>query len=320
VDIAEPPRIVFESPARCADGHRAEELLKQVLAHARAPGNAWVVTMRIDSTAPGVLRGDGEITDDGGAAVGHRVVTGKASDCGGLARAIGVWASLVLDAEINRPRPVATADPPSASTPEQGEKSQGDAGIQPGAPLEPGVASADPQLATAWPPTPPGEKPSRREDGRTLEVGAGGFLMTGMTGSGGGFLVGASPFLVVEVSKGFFLRPAIALGGTLASNLPPITMATTRLDACIRVAGLYTNLHGMQLDICGGTDVGMLDSEGRIVPYVAFGPSLDLRGELGGDLAVVLRGLVNVNAAHDDALDTPLWGGRAELAMSWRLR
>ena len=144
--------------------------------------------------------------------------------------------------------------------------------------------------------------------------------MTGMTGSGGGLLVGATPFLVIEVARGLFLRPAIALGGSLASASPAITLAATRLDACMRVAGLYTNLHGMQLDICGGSDVGALDAEGRLVPYVAFGPSMDLRGELGGDLAVVLRGLVNVNAAHDDTLDTPLWAGRAELAMSWRLR
>jgi hypothetical protein len=320
VDVAEPPRIVFENPARCTDGHRAEELLRQVLARARAPGHAWSVTMRVDAGRPGALAADGEIKDEGGATVGHRVVTGKASDCGGLARAIGVWASLVLDAEMNRPpRPVAAEDPEPQSTPDQDEKTRADGGPS----LDGGVrpaAAAETQSAPAWPPAPPGEKTLRREDSRTLEIGAGGFLMTGATGSGGDLVVGASPFVVVEVAKGVLLRPALAFGESLSSATPHLTLAMTRMDACMRFAGLYTNLHGMQLDICGGTDLGMLDADGHVRSYLAFGPSIDLRGELGGDLAVVLRGLVNVNAVHSELLDTPLWAGRGELAMSWRLR
>ncbi len=324
MDAAEPPRIVFESPARCADGRRAEELLREGLAHARAPGRAWVVAMRIDSTAPGVLRADGLITDDQGTAVGHRVVIGKAGDCRGLARAIGVWASLVLEGEISRPPrlpvPVAASESSGAPTPEEREeRPEGSASPADAKPKRDGAAGA-PETPAAWVPPPPGEKPpSRREEGRSLEVGAGGFFMSGMTGVGGGFLVGATPFLVIEVARGVFLRPAIAVGRSLGAAPTTIDLAAVRLDACARVAGLYTNLHGMQLDICGGADGGMLNAGGRIVPYGALGPSLGLRGELGSDLAVLLRGIVNVNVVHDNLLDTPGWAGRAELAVTWML-
>lgn len=318
MDVAEPPRIVFENPRRCADGHHAEQLLKQVLSRARAPGHAWLVTMRVGSGTPGTLEADGEITDDDGTTVGHRVVTGKPGDCGGLARAIGVWASLVLDAEINRPRPAVAAEGETPATPPSDDKSQSDPAPSRDTKGQPSPAEA--QSAAVWPPPPPGEKPTRREDARTIEIGAGGFLMTGVTGAGGDLLVGGTPFVVVEVAKGVFLRPAIELGASVPSAAPRMTLGATRLDVCMRLAGLYTNLHGMQLDICGGADVGILDADRRVLPYVDFGPSLDLRGELGGDLAVVLRGLVNINAVHDDVLGTPLWGGRGELAISWRLR
>lgn len=317
MDVAEPPRIMFESPARCADGHRAEELLRQVLARARAPGHAWVVTMRVDAATPGVLHGEGEITDDDGAAVGHRVFTGKPGDCGGLASAVGIWASLVLDAELKRPRTVAAAEEPPPATLEPGESPQPHASSPREAKPHPVVANADPQSAAEWQSGgPPGERPSRHEEGRTLELGAGGFLMTG---TGGGLLVGATPFLLIEVAKGVFVRSAIALARSVPTSDPVTTWVATRWDGCLRVAGLYATLHGMQLDLCGGFDFGMLDT-GRLLPYLAFGPSMDLRGELGGDLAVILRGLFGVNAVHEDSLDTPLWAGRGELAMSWRLR
>ena len=321
MDVAEPPRIVFENSARCPDGHRAEELLNQVLGHARAPGHAWVVTLRIDAPAPDVLHAEGDITDDGGAAVGHRAFSGKpGGDCRGLARAIGVWASLVLDSEMKRPRTVAaaTADP----SPPPGHDDGSDAepsGLPGGKAPSTVVASADGQTS-AWPSSPqPGEKPPRREESRALEVGAGGFLMTG---TGGGVLLGASPFLLIEVSKGVFLRPALVFGESLpATDSVAVALAATRLDACLRFTGLYTNLHGMQLDVCGGSDVGVLSQQGGgVLPYAAFGPSMDLQGELGGDLAVILRGLVSVNAVEEDTIHMPSWAGRGELAFSWRLR
>lgn len=324
MDAAEQPRIVFESHARCSDSRRAEQLLRQVLSPARAPGPAWVVAMRIDATSSGVLQGEGAITDARGVAVGRRVFTGKPGDCSGLASAVGVWASLVLDAESKRPPTVAATAPqgddpaapayePTPAAPTEG--SSVDAGPLPAATSA--DASAAPAEPSEWPATvAPGDKASRREEGRAVEVGAGGFLMTG---TGGGVLVGTTPFVLVEVARGVFIRPALAVGQSLPSGDTAVTWIATRVDACLRVAGLYTNLHGMQLDICGGTDAGVLVA-GRALPYVSVGPSMDLRGELGGDLAVILRGLIGVNAIHEDRLDTPLWAGRGELAMSWRLR
>jgi hypothetical protein len=318
VDIAEPPRIVFESSARCPDGRRAEEVLGRVLARTAAPRRGWVVTVRFDAKAPGVLQAEGDIADEAGAAVGHRSFKGRpGGDCSGLASAIGVWASLVLDAEIKRPRPVATEPDAPAPAPD------GVAGLAASVPPRetPSLLSsgAGPASAVSVAAPPPAEKLSRREDGRTLEVGAGGFLMSG---AGGGVLVGASPFLLFEVTKGVFLRPALAFGESLpATDTVSVVLAATRMDACLRFTGLYTNLHGMDLDLCAGGDLGALSqSGGEAVPYLAFGPSLDLQGELGGDLAVVLRGLGSINALHQDSIHTPQVSGRGELAFSWRLR
>jgi hypothetical protein len=79
------------------------------------------------------------------------------------------------------------------------------------------------------------------------------------------------------------------------------------------------------MDLCGGLDVGVLDvqispaSSEKTVPYVAPGPSLDMRGELGGDIAVILRGVAGVNVVHQ--LDnTPILSGRGELAFSWSIQ
>jgi hypothetical protein len=328
VDVAEQPRIVFESHSRCNDSHAAEELLREVLSRSRAPGHAWVVAMRIDGATPGVLHGEGEITNDAGVAVGHRVFTGKPGDCRGLASAVGIWASLALDAELKRPRPVATMegqDDAPASAPgatavmsaDSPEASQTDG---PPRVTPRGPPAAEPPEAPPpadWPgAASPAEKSNHREDGHVVEIGASGFLMTG---SGGGLVMGASPFAFVEVSKGIFLRPSIAVGGTLPGQEPVVTWVASRFDGCLRVAGMYTNLHGMQLDLCGGTDLGVLVAD-RVLPYMAIGPSIDLRGELGGDLAIILRGLFGFNLFHEDELDTPFLAGRGEVALSWRLR
>jgi hypothetical protein len=320
VDATEPPRIVFESSAKCAEGGRAADLLRQVLAPARAPGHAWVVTMRVDAATAGELRAEGKITGDGGVEVGHRAFLGKATDCRGLARAIGVWASLVLDGELRRPRSVATVEEGAPAGHEDEAKPRPDAALDAGAKSQPAVAAPPPQPSVTWSsesepePAELGEKTSRLEEVRTLEFGVGAFLMTGT----GGLMIGATPFVIIEVAKGLFIRPALALGESLPSAQPDMTLMATRLDGCLRVAGLYTAFHGIQLDLCGGVDVGVLDVAGQTSPYVAIGPSMDLRGELGGQLSVILRGLIDVNAVNDVSPE-PL-AGRGELAMSWRLR
>jgi hypothetical protein len=281
------------------------------------------VTMRVDKVGGGVLRAEGEIVGDGGAPVGHRTFDRKAHDCSGLARAISVWASLVLDAEESRPRQ-ARMEAQSPGTDEAGGATEANAGPDGEAkarePADPVGTETLPDLPLPQAGDKPmldREAPARRE-GDAVELGAGAFLMTG---TGGGLLVGTTPFVVIEVAKGVFVRPALMFGKTLPSTEADVTLAATRFDGCLRIAGAYSTRHGMQVDFCGGADLGMLlTSAGRTLPYLALGPSTDLRGELGGDLAVLLRGLFGINAVHENSLDTPLWAGRVELAMSWRIR
>jgi hypothetical protein len=305
LDAAEPPRIVFESTAKCADGQHAEAALKEALSRARAPGTEWLVTVHIHKTAARALQADGEITDEAGAAVGHREFTGKATDCEGLAHAVGIWASLVLDAEIRRPR-TATA----ASEQEHDAKSDADSAEQPPGPKA-RETLPDPAL-------PPDDAPSKRDDPATLELGVGGFIMSGI--GGGSALMGATPFLVIAVAKGFFLRPAVAVGESLPAAGPSSTWAAARLDGCFRVTGRYETRRGLQLDMCGGVDAGALEVSSLLLAYVAPGPSIDLSGELGNDFSLVLRGLAGVNVIHDSRLDTPIFSGRGEFGLAWRLQ
>ncbi|MBV9947855.1 MAG: hypothetical protein JOZ69_13460, partial [Myxococcales bacterium] len=286
---AEPPQIVFATPAQCSDARRAEGLLEQALSRTPAPGAGWVVTMRVARMGAGVLHADGEITDERGAPVGRRVLQRKATDCSGLARAIGVWASLVLDAEGRRPKGNARAQDDAAPMPEDTARRMVAAATDGGAQLGAMPAEADARDLASLPTSsddrlvrdhdPDRESPSRRDEGETLELGAGTFLMTG---TGGGLATGVTPFMLVEAGKGFFIRPALLFGESLPSSGPDVTLATTRGDACLRVTGLYTSRNGMQLDLCAGADLGVVRTS-RTVPYLAFGPSLDLRGELGGD-------------------------------------
>jgi hypothetical protein len=305
VDVSKPPRVVFESPANCADGRKAEDWLRRALTRAQAPGQTWVVTMRVEATRPGLLQAVGEITDDRGTPVGHRELSGKAHDCAGLARAIGVWASLVLDAEMGRAHQGSVTDngaPPRADNPS-------DYAALP--------ATADTMPVAPPPATPPDDASTRRDEAMSQEVGAGAFLMTG---TGGGAVWGVTPFVVAEVARGIWIRPALAAAESLSSAQPKIIWLAARIDGCVRATGQYTRRRGLALDLCGGVDLGVLSAAAQTLPYAAVGPSLDLRGELGSDLSALLRGLVGVNLLHQDLVDTPPFAARIELAMSWRLK
>jgi hypothetical protein len=350
LDAAEPPRIVFESPDQCRDSDRAEELLRRTLTPALAPAHGWVVTMRIDRVGTRGLRAEGEITDSAGGPVAHRSISGSSSggDCGGLARAVGVWAQLVLDAELRRANAAAMAKPEKtgglgtgvgygeALATSAGPGPSAGTGSPAGTTPSPAVAGAE--TPGAWPAPAPDEKPSPEHDwylhhdeARTLELGAGVFLMTG---TGGGALAGPTAFAVVEAGHGVFLRPALAFGQSLTS-LPPSdiknsTWAAARFDACLRLPGLYTRHHGMQLDLCGGTDLGFTNVESSsqtTLPYLGVGPSIDLRGELASSLSAVLRLVAGVNLIRQSFADlsgsseqVPVATGRLELAFSWDLR
>jgi hypothetical protein len=321
LDASEPPRIVFEDAAGCSDGDRIDDLLRRTLGAARKSTEGWTIYLRIGRKSPHSLRAEGEITEGDGVHVAGRVLYGKGPDCAALARAAGVWGSLVLDAETRRPRtaaaeaqaPVAPVAQPDSTTAEAAPPRAEPALQQPPAPSES--------------PTEHGIRRRAAERAEGLELGLSGFLMTG---TGGGAMAGPSPFLYIQAGRGFFLRPSLAVGQTLTTIPSQITgtWIDSRFDACLRLPGNYTT-GTLQLDMCGGGDMGLtLLDKGQQLPFVAFGPSLDLRGEVGNGFAVALRGVFGVNLLRqtfreiDDpvAQEVPSWSGRIELAISWSLR
>lgn len=179
---------------------------------------------------------------------------------------------------------------------------------------------------------------------RSLEVGGGGFLLGGL---GSGAVAGPTVFGVVEVGRGWFLRPMLGLGRSLTriGATPDVyaTVGLTHLDACGRIPGNYLERRGIQLDLCGGADLGFqrIDApslpgstasttpglSGRTVPVFGAGPAIALRGELGSDLSVDLRGYAGLNVVREPFFDgegtevRPTWvTGRAEVGLTWRLR
>jgi hypothetical protein len=308
VEVAEPPRIVVESRSSCGDADHTGELLRSELASARAPGHAWIVKMHVEPAANHEIRAEGVIIDNIGLPIASRVLSAPAGDCRGLARAVGVWASLVLEQEVARSQETPPPAPPPAKAPD--------------------AQSTD----VLWPAPAPAEKPPperdwylHHDDAQTLELGVAGFLMSS---AGAGAMAGASPYAIIETGRGVFLRPSVAVGETIvALNSPPITralMVAARLDACLRLPGLYTKNRGMQLDMCGGADGGFIDdsTDAVTLPYVSVGPSLDLRGELGSLLSASIRVVagVNVTSAVATSVPEPLFSGRLELAFSWKVK
>jgi hypothetical protein len=344
LDVATAPTIILERPAPCADVRKAEELLRRALAPALAPRESWSVIARF-SRKGGGLSVEGEITDEVDTTVAHRVLTEPGAECSSLARAVGVWATLVLDAEVERaahspplgappprtPSPVPTSPrSPSPPSPETTQEASDTARAGDRVPPDASLMLVHPL----------GE--------RTLELGAGAFLMGG---AGSGVLSGPALFGVFEVGRGWFLRPGLFVGRTLeGTGSAPVgpmgtdiavnaTLVAARFDACGRIAGFYIERHGIQLDVCGGGELGfqLFDSlagevgtstasRSSLAPlaFLAFGPSVSFRGELGNGLAVTLRGVLNFNVFYkeDDggAISQSPFVGRGELGLSWQLR
>jgi hypothetical protein len=321
VDVPAAPTVVLERPAPCRDAVKAEELLRRVVAPALAPRSSWSVIARFTRRRGG-LAVEGEITDEVDAPVAHRVLTEPGVECSSLARAVGVWATLVLDAEVER---AARTPPPSP----------------PQAPQAPVVEPTR---------EPPPEAPDRptsvllaHADGeRTIELGVSAFLMGGI---GSGVLAGPTLFGIFEVGRGWFLRPGILVGRTLegisAQDDVFATLVAARFDACGRIPGFYIEHHGIQLDVCGGGEVGFQlfdawsSASGSTAPppgtlaLLALGPSVSFRGELGSGLAVALRGVLDFNLLYAEtgvptgdpfAVVQSPFVGRGELGLSWQFR
>jgi hypothetical protein len=316
VDASEPPRIVVEQPAPCADARTAEETLQHVLQPSVAPHGKWTVLVRVRREKD-ALTAEGEITDDTGAPVAHRAIRretrAKDPECAALVRAVGVWASLVLDEEVARARqnePASRSDTTGAAWPDAG----------------------------APPPAPPPDQPQplkSSDERRSFEVGAGAGYMYGILGDTGAAIAGGQIFAVIEVAGGWLLRPTIAGGRSLkevsSSGDIGATWVAGRLDACRRLPGNYIEHRGIQMDVCGGLEGGTValdtDAARRAVPLLAPGGALAIRGDLAGDLAAEVRGLVGVNLIRPKLFDAPegavqplLVYARVELGVTWRLR
>lgn len=318
MDVPEAPAVVIERTAPCADAAVARDLLKRTLTPALAPRGSWSVIARFSRKGPSMMV-EGEVTDEVDAEVAHRVLTEPGHECASLARAVGVWAALVLDAEVER---ASHAPPPPPS------------------PLPP-LPEPPPVDETPREETPAPEASillAHREGERTLEFGVSMFLMGG---TGLGVMMGPTAFGVIEVGRGWFLRPAFFFGQTLDGVGVPSdvngTLVAGRFDACGRIAGFYIERHGIQLDVCGGPEAGFMHVNASVsssstrasqdssdLPFFALGPSLSLRGELGNGLALTIRGVMDFNVVRESPpgtdVDPSVLVGRAEVGLSWQLR
>jgi hypothetical protein len=307
VNAAEPPHIIVEGPERCADAASVGDLLRQALAHAKAPGPAWVVTMHIahlQGSAHG-LSAQGDITDGVGVNVAHRFLWASSPHCGALARALGVWASLVLDAELTR------ASTLRSRSGEAGDAPSPSAASSPPPPV-PGPAA--PPIEAVDGPAPEHDTAPMREDRAGVEMGIAGFVMAETAGRS---FAGVSPYVVVDAGHGVFLRPAVAVGNSVPQPGPDAQWVAGRFDACGRYRGLYANGHGLEFTFCGGSEGGFMHTNGVAsgwggVGYAAVGPSVDLRGELAENVAATLRGVGGADIVPAG------WSARFELALSWR--
>jgi hypothetical protein len=195
-----------------------------------------------------------------------------------------------------------------------------DAAPPPNAPVDSQATVVVTRAAVETPPEP-----------RALELGAGAFVLYG---GGAGAYAGVSPFLVREVGDGILLRPSLAFGESLQPGVSS-TWGAARFDVCLRMAGLYTAGSGIQLDLCVGEEGGLsyvaggtapgAPTKGKTLPYVAAGPSVALRAEIGR-VAVTLRALVGLDLVREgytdvdgDRVDAPALPVRLELGFSWDL-
>jgi hypothetical protein len=329
LDSTRPPQIIVLEVAPCRDSVAASDELALALAPAAAPAPDWKVRVRFARSA-GRITVQGEVLSPSDEAVASRTLSNAGADCASLARGVGVWASLVLDAEVERAKATASPSPPPVIED----------------PLAAPPAARAP--TSLWP---SGQEPDARspelevflrhsKEERTVELGLTGFVMGG---TGGGAVVGASVFGIFEASHGFFLRPALLAGhsvGVSPATEAPTTLLDSRFDACARVPGFYREGRGLQLDLCGGAEVGfsLVDEAARVsatsatpssqtLPFIGLGPSLEIRGELTRNLAATVRGVGDVSLLRDSltvaggtVVTPPVFAGRAEVGLSWTLR
>jgi hypothetical protein len=330
---------VLESQADCADLERARAALSEALSAARAPAHGgsrfrgvrsarsseahWTMTMSVapvpangSARSVGAKSAEAVIVDDAGTIVAQRTLSDhNARSCLPLARAVGAWASLVLDAELVR----AKDDDGTLTTPAGTDAPGSAAETRPSLRLV--HTSPDPDAVTAQESlTPRTTKPEH-----PLEIGSMLYVRNGMLATGG--MVGVSPFVAVELANAWVLRPSAALGRA-TQGTSGISHLGGRADVCRRIPGNYTERRGIEADLCAGFEGGVVASQatrterGDSVGRAGLGPAATLRGELAGGVALEVRGLVGANFIRSALLgqaEPPLVFASAELGVSVRL-
>ncbi|MEO7109628.1 MAG: hypothetical protein ABI183_04235, partial [Polyangiaceae bacterium] len=152
---------------------------------------------------------------------------------------------------------------------------------------------------------------------RTRELGVATLLEGGIADKP---LFGPAIYGVMEIGKGFLLRPTVAFDTTFASD--PAFHVGTRVDLCGRLRGNYHEQRGLDAELCLGSETGFLDIKGDAIPLLAVGPALGLQGELASDFAVTLRGIGEINLLRGTIQNTTpqTLAGRVELGMTWKLQ
>lgn len=294
---------VVEARAECADLERARAALGEALREARGPRRdgaraaRWNVTVRVSQPSSSERRAEGVIVDDRGTLVAERTISDRGGrTCVPFARAVGAWASLVLDDEMARARDGAGGVDASAST---------------------ATTASEPIVRSNHPETPseaePDLAPTSAASQRTVEVG-GMMMLRGGDGTGG--FAAFSPYANFEIARGWLFRPSVAVGRSPARG--GLVVGVTRLDFCRRVPGNYIERRGIELDVCAGADVVRISDAFASTTGLA----LNLRGELGAGLAIELRSAAGVVLTKGPIVqpdDGPPIMATAELGLSVRL-
>lgn len=236
------------------------------------------------------------IVDDAGAVVAQRTVIDRATrTCVPLARAVGAWASLVIDDEIDR------SDEPPAAPPSSGfslgSKAAASSRVDPN--------GADPLL-----PFEEDSAPSSPKQ-RVVDVGATAFFRTEGPARYG--VAGVAPFVSVKVSRSWHVRPAVAFGRYFGA----------RVDLCWRIPGNYIERRGLEFDLCGGVDGGVASQANELTGRMSTGPSAILRGELGYGFGLELRGVSGLNLIRPSVTGAPtpsLLAMQGEVGVSMRFQ
>lgn len=257
---------VVEVGTACSDRDQAEAGIRALLAGARAPKRGgsghWKIVLRVSKLPKGGREAHATITDDDDVVVSERTLSDATSKtCLPLARAAGAWATLVFDDELTR------------AEAEASKKSEIDS---PRAPV----------VNEIWEPRDV-DKVVRTETESTIEVGAASFVRAGFGSPG---TVGGTPWMSIEVSPSWVLRPSLAFGHFMGEDAG-LSNVGARVDFCRRIPGNYVDRKGIMLDLCGDTAFDVVWPHDASGARASIGASINLRGELGAGFTSEVRAM-----------------------------